>query len=159
MQDARARRDARLRRRSQFGCRIRHARVLVAPTPAIQRRLDDDRRACAHCSLFPVTCSLPRASIGSMPAPDVFGLTPQTAIRDSLSYRIPLCREAAALLAAPAFLRLDRIQQLGFVSRVWPGAKHTRFEHSLGVMHLMRAALERLWALGAPFSEETARTA
>ena len=30
--------------------------------------------------------------------------------------------------------------------RVWPGAKHTRFEHSLGVLHLMRLALAHLRA-------------
>ncbi|HYI16562.1 MAG TPA: HD domain-containing protein [Thermomicrobiales bacterium] len=90
---------------------------------------------------------------------DTFGLTPATVIRDSLYDLIPLSREAAALLGTRAFLRLDGIQQLGFVSRVWPGAKHTRFEHSLGVMHLMRMALERLIAKGAPISDETARTA
>ncbi|MEX1157655.1 MAG: HD domain-containing protein, partial [Thermomicrobiales bacterium] len=90
---------------------------------------------------------------------DALGLTPETVIRDSLYDLIPLSREAGALLGTSAFLRLDGIQQLGFVSRVWPGAKHTRFEHSLGVMHLMRAALERLIAKGAPISDETARTA
>jgi uncharacterized protein len=88
-----------------------------------------------------------------------FNLTPETVIRDSLYDLIPLAREASLLLATPAFLRLDGIQQLGFVSRVWPGAKHTRFEHSLGVMHLMQAALERLNAHGARIDDETARTA
>jgi HD superfamily phosphohydrolase len=90
---------------------------------------------------------------------DAFGLTPETVIRDSLHDLIPLSREAAALLSTRAFLRLDGIQQLGFVSRIWPGARHTRFEHSLGVMHLMRMALERLIAKGAPISDDTARTA
>jgi len=88
-----------------------------------------------------------------------FGLTPETVIRDSLYDLIPLSREGAALLGTRAFLRLDGIQQLGFVSRVWPGAKHTRFEHSLGVMHLMRMALERLIDKGAPISDEAARIA
>jgi HD superfamily phosphohydrolase len=88
-----------------------------------------------------------------------FNLTPATVIRDSLYDLIPLPREAALLLETDAFLRLDGIQQLGFVSRVWPGAKHTRFEHSLGVMHLMQAALERLNAHGAGLDNETARTA
>jgi HD superfamily phosphohydrolase len=88
-----------------------------------------------------------------------FGLTPETVIRDSLYDLIPISREAAALLSTSAFLRLDGIQQLGFVSRIWPGARHTRFEHSLGVMHLMTVALNRLIINGAPISDETARTA
>ncbi len=67
-----------------------------------------------------------------------------TTIRDSLHDRIPLGQAAVRLLATEPFLRLDRIQQLGFVSKVWPGAKHTRFEHSIGVYHLMRRAIESL---------------
>ncbi len=74
-----------------------------------------------------------------------------TTIRDSLHDRIPLTAADVALIETPEYLRLDRIQQLGFVSKVWPGAKHTRFEHSLGVYHLMRqalAALDRVYGTG-----------
>ncbi len=67
-----------------------------------------------------------------------------TTIRDALHDRIPLTQADVALIETADFLRLDRIQQLGFVSKVWPGAKHTRFEHSLGVYHLMRQALDAL---------------
>jgi uncharacterized protein len=35
----------------------------------------------------------------------------------------------------PAFQRLRRIRQLAWTEYVYPGALHTRFEHSLGVMH------------------------
>ena len=65
-------------------------------------------------------------------------------IRDGLYDRIPMPGPALSLISSLPFLRLDRIQQLGFVSRVWPGAKHTRYEHSLGVMHLTRLAVEHL---------------
>lgn len=65
-------------------------------------------------------------------------------IRDSLYDLLPIPTEVVAIMRTQAFLRLDAIQQLGFASRVWPGAKHTRFEHSLGVMHLTRLAVERL---------------
>ncbi len=71
-------------------------------------------------------------------------MQPDGEIRDALYDRIPLTRDDLALIDTPEFRRLDRIQQLGFVSRVWPGAKHTRFEHSLGVMHLARRAVTRL---------------
>jgi HD superfamily phosphohydrolase len=67
-----------------------------------------------------------------------------TVMRDGLYDLIPLSRAELTIMATPAFLRLDRIQQLGFVSRVWPGAKHTRYEHSIGVMHLTRLAVQRL---------------
>lgn len=36
----------------------------------------------------------------------------------------------------PCFQRLKRIKQLGVASVVFPGATHTRFEHSLGTMHV-----------------------
>ena len=36
----------------------------------------------------------------------------------------------------PMMQRLRRIRQLAFLSLVFPGATHSRFEHSLGVMHL-----------------------
>ena len=37
----------------------------------------------------------------------------------------------------PAFQRLRRIRQLGWTDYVYPGSTHTRFEHSLGVMHVV----------------------
>ena len=44
----------------------------------------------------------------------------------------------------PLFARLRRIKQLGFTHYVYPGAMHTRFEHSLGVMELMTRAFDVL---------------
>src|ERR671937_2213882 len=67
-----------------------------------------------------------------------------TTVRDSLYERITLRPREVTLLGTPEFLRLDGIKQLGFVSRVWPGAKHSRFEHSLGVLALVRRALDTL---------------
>jgi hypothetical protein len=40
------------------------------------------------------------------------------------------------IIAQPAFQRLRRIRQLAWTDYVYPGAVHTRFEHSLGVMHM-----------------------
>lgn len=36
----------------------------------------------------------------------------------------------------PVFQRLRRIRQLAFSEHIYPGSTHTRFEHSLGVMHV-----------------------
>lgn len=38
------------------------------------------------------------------------------------------------IIEIPAFQRLRRIRQLAWTDQVYPGAMHTRFEHSLGVM-------------------------
>src|SRR5437763_7817984 len=40
------------------------------------------------------------------------------------------------IIAQPAFQRLRRIRQLAWTDQVYPGSMHTRFEHSLGVMHI-----------------------
>ena len=42
------------------------------------------------------------------------------------------------------FQRLNRINQLGLASVVYPGARHTRFQHSLGALYLMTEAVKSL---------------
>ncbi len=86
------------------------------------------------------------------------GFPVATMLRDPLYDIIPLAREELRLIDTQAFLRLERIQQLGFVSRVWPGARHTRFEHSIGVFHLARQAVEHLRTGAAWITDEDART-
>ena len=44
----------------------------------------------------------------------------------------------------PIFQRLRRIRQLSGAHLVYPGAQHTRFEHSLGVMHIVGQAAQAL---------------
>ena len=48
------------------------------------------------------------------------------------------------LVQHPLFQRLTRIKQLGLASVVYPGAQHTRFQHSLGAMHLVGEAVKQL---------------
>lgn len=44
----------------------------------------------------------------------------------------------------PILQRLTRIKQLGLSSLVYPGAQHTRFQHSLGAFYLMSEAINTL---------------
>ena len=62
-------------------------------------------------------------------------------IRDPLHGSIELDPLVLELLDTPEMQRLRRIRQLGFSHLVYPGANHTRFEHSLGVYHLAKRVL------------------
>ncbi|MDM8336745.1 HD domain-containing protein [Mediterranea massiliensis] len=52
------------------------------------------------------------------------------------------------LVQHPLLQRLTRIKQLGLSSVVYPGAQHTRFQHSLGAYYLMTEAIQHLTAKG-----------
>ncbi|MFV0545648.1 MAG: HD domain-containing protein [Bacteroides sp.] len=52
------------------------------------------------------------------------------------------------LVQHPLLQRLTRIKQVGVSSVVYPGAQHTRFQHSLGAFHLMSEAIKHLTAKG-----------
>lgn len=64
-------------------------------------------------------------------------------IRDVVHGYIPLTKEDLAIIDTPYFQRLRRIRQTGAQS-VYPSANHTRFEHSIGVMHLGTKVLAKL---------------
>ena len=49
-----------------------------------------------------------------------------------------------SIVQHPLFQRLNRINQLGLASVVYPGARHTRFQHSLGAFYLMTEAVKSL---------------
>ena len=52
------------------------------------------------------------------------------------------------IVSHPMFQRLNRISQLGLTSVVYPGARHTRFQHSLGAFYLMSEAVKSLTEKG-----------
>lgn len=65
-------------------------------------------------------------------------------IKDEIHGNIEVSESERAVIDHPDFQRLRRIKQMAFTYLVYPGAMHTRFEHSLGVMHLSSVLCERL---------------
>lgn len=60
------------------------------------------------------------------------------------------------LIEHPYFQRLRRIAQLGLSNIVYTGANHTRFQHTLGAMHLMTRAIETLRSKGHEITDDEA---
>jgi len=57
-------------------------------------------------------------------------------IRDVIYGFVKLDAQELEIINQPAFQRLRRIRQLSLTEMVYPGANHTRFEHSIGVMQM-----------------------
>lgn len=57
-------------------------------------------------------------------------------IQDPLNGPIKISSEFQKLVDSPEFQRLRYVKQLGMCYLVFPGANHTRFEHSIGTMFL-----------------------
>ncbi|MEM1926999.1 MAG: HD domain-containing protein [Pyrobaculum sp.] len=67
------------------------------------------------------------------------------AIRDPVHGFIKLTEEEVRLIdGEPLIQRLRYIKQLGFAYLVYPTATHSRFDHSLGVMHIATLIAERI---------------
>ena len=65
-------------------------------------------------------------------------------IRDPIHGDIKLDGLFLELIESPEIQRLYHIKQLGFAHLVFPGAHHTRFEHSLGAYYVASRAAEML---------------
>lgn len=65
-------------------------------------------------------------------------------IRDSVYGDIMLNEIEVEVMDNPQFQRLRRIKQLGLISLIYPGANHTRFEHSIGTMHIASKLADKL---------------
>ncbi|AEC51303.1 hypothetical protein PNA2_0386 [Pyrococcus sp. NA2] len=59
-------------------------------------------------------------------------------IHDAVHGSMKIPEEIIKLVDTPEFQRLRGIKQLGLANLVYPGANHTRFEHSLGTWYLAR---------------------
>ncbi len=67
---------------------------------------------------------------------------------DEIHGYIPLNTVERRIVDTPTFQRLRRVKQLAQAWFVYPGAVHTRFSHSLGVMHLMDKIATKLAKMG-----------
>ena len=76
------------------------------------------------------------------------------AIRDPIWGYIYTPDEILELVDTEDFQRLRNISQLGHVYLVYPGARHSRFEHSLGVFHLTKRFLLKLLQSDPPLELE-----
>ena len=65
-------------------------------------------------------------------------------IRDAIYGFITPNDTEMKIINTPVFQRLRRIRQLAMAYLVYPGANHTRFEHSLGVYHVARLIADKL---------------
>ncbi|MFH1195347.1 MAG: HD domain-containing protein [bacterium] len=65
-------------------------------------------------------------------------------IRDPIHGFIKRTSVEEKLIDTKAFQRLRGIKQLAMANLVYPGALHTRFDHSIGVMHIASKILEHL---------------
>ncbi len=70
--------------------------------------------------------------------------SPKHLIRLPPGDEVPLTRRVMRILDTAPMRRLSRVTQLGLVAQVYPGAVHSRFEHSLGVYRNSLLFLQRL---------------
>jgi HD superfamily phosphohydrolase len=69
-------------------------------------------------------------------------------VRDPIHNFISLPGDLAPVVNCPVLQRLRGIRQLALASLVYPGALHTRFDHTLGVSHVAGLMAERLGVKG-----------
>ena len=69
---------------------------------------------------------------------------PSATFRDPVHGYIDVLPHEREIIDTHSFQRLRSIRQLGLTSYVYHGAEHSRFGHSLGVMHLAGRFAERL---------------
>ncbi len=67
-------------------------------------------------------------------------------VRDPVHGSIDIAKFEEPILKDPFFQRLRNIKQLGFSEYSFPGATHTRYLHSIGVMFIATSAFERIFS-------------
>ncbi len=65
-------------------------------------------------------------------------------LRDPVHGDVYLTHEEVEVLDTPEMQRLRGVKQLGTACLVYPGALHTRFDHSIGTLHVTQRLLEAI---------------
>lgn len=85
---------------------------------------------------------IPKSNTGSKEVWDRY-FAPRKVIRDLAHGYVRLTKFELEIIDQAPFQRLKDIRQLT-CQQVYPAARHTRFEHSLGVMELTRRAIDEI---------------
>ena len=78
-------------------------------------------------------------------------------IRDGVWGDVPVDKAVRTLIDTPAMTRLKGISSLGFPHFAFPAARHTAFDHAVGVYHLTRLTLKRITDSGAYLEDRDVR--
>lgn len=79
-----------------------------------------------------------------MCSPCSSALLPPTVVRDPVHGLVELTADEWKAVDTPVFQRLRQIRQLALTYLVYPGAQHTRFEHSIGVLYIAGHLADKL---------------
>ena len=78
-------------------------------------------------------------------------------VRDGVWGDVPVDKNIRALLETPGMARLKGMNSLGFAQFAFPSARHTLFDHAIGVYHLARLTLRRILDSGAYLEDRDVR--
>ena len=79
-------------------------------------------------------------------------------VRDPIHGLIRLTDQEMRIINTPAFQRVRRIRQLAMADLVYPGALYTRFEHSVGTLHVAHRILRHLDTIEHGFYSDEDKT-
>ena len=79
-------------------------------------------------------------------------------VRDPIHGYIEISDQILPIVSSPFFQRLRYITQTALAYMVYPGMRHTRFEHSLGAMHLAKEFLNFISFKDVDFISEDYKT-
>lgn len=113
----------------------------MKPEPENLRAYRTDVEALARFWLEPFIASLPSR-----------GRISQKEFNDPVWRTIVLRPLEVAVLDSPLLQRLRWIRQLGVAEFVFPGASHTRFQHSIGTLHMVDQLVEAVRLNAGPDS-------